>query len=161
MAEYGLAIALDVVIEPNAMANPRQNGGQRGLGDFERVAAEIVAVQLDEVEGVQEHAAIMAPISDVIEARHPTSHAIASPSMTQDRERSRAKGLHDQRKTICQVIAGPAVEPHLGAVLPGDHPKTVMLDFVQPLAARRQLCGFDWEARRDEPGREGTLQHAG
>jgi hypothetical protein len=27
------------------------------------------------------------------------------------------------------------------------------------LAARRQLCGFDWQARRDEPGREGTLQH--
>jgi hypothetical protein len=43
--------------------------------------------------------------------------------------------LHDQRETICQVIAGPTVEPHLGAVLPGDHPKSVMLDFVQPLAA--------------------------
>ena len=30
---------------------------------------------------------------------------------------------------------------------------------MQPLAAGRQLVGFDWEARRDEPGREGTLQH--
>jgi hypothetical protein len=30
---------------------------------------------------------------------------------------------------------------------------------VQPLAAGRQLRGFGWEARRDEPGREGTLQH--
>jgi hypothetical protein len=79
--------------------------------------------------------------------------------MMHDRERSLAKELHDQRKTICQVIAGPAVEPHLGAVLPGDHPKSVMLDFVQPLAAGRQFIGFGWEARRDEPGREGTLQH--
>jgi hypothetical protein len=35
-----------------------------------------------------------------------------------------------------------------------------MLDFVQPLAAGRQLIGFGWEAWRDEPGREGTLQHA-
>jgi hypothetical protein len=32
---------------------------------------------------------------------------------------------------------------------------------VQPLAAGRQLVGFGWEARRDEPGREGTLQHGG
>ena len=34
-----------------------------------------------------------------------------------------------------------------------------MLDFMQPLAAGRQLIGFGREARRDEPGREGTLQH--
>jgi len=37
--------------------------------------------------------------------------------------------------------------------------KTVVLDFVQPLAAGRQLRGFGWQARRDEPGRQGTLQH--
>jgi hypothetical protein len=36
-----------------------------------------------------------------------------------------------------------------------------VLDFVQPLAAGRQFIGFGWEARRDEAGREGTLQHAG
>jgi hypothetical protein len=35
-----------------------------------------------------------------------------------------------------------------------------MLDLVQPLAAGRQLIRLAWEARRDEPGREGTLQHA-
>jgi hypothetical protein len=34
-----------------------------------------------------------------------------------------------------------------------------MLDFVQPIAAGRQFIGFSWEARRDEPGREATLQH--
>jgi hypothetical protein len=32
---------------------------------------------------------------------------------------------------------------------------------VQPLAAGRQLVGFGRKARRDEPGREGTLQHVG
>src|SRR6516164_10451682 len=31
---------------------------------------------------------------------------------------------------------------------------------MQPLSAGRQFIG-GWEARRDEPGREGTLQHAG
>jgi hypothetical protein len=55
--------------------------------------------------------------------------------MMHDRERSRAKDSTIKRKTICQVIAGPAVEPHRGGVLPSDDPKSVMLDFVQPLPA--------------------------
>ena len=41
----------------------------------------------------------------------------------------------------------------------GDDAEAVVLDLVQPLAAGRQLIGFGWEARRDEPGRQGTLQH--
>jgi hypothetical protein len=31
-----------------------------------------------------------------------------------------------------------------------------VLDLMQPLAAGRQLISLAWEARRDEPGREGT-----
>src|SRR5215831_11115694 len=34
-----------------------------------------------------------------------------------------------------------------------------MLDLVQPLAAGGQRVGLGGEARRDEPGRKGTLQH--
>jgi hypothetical protein len=42
----------------------------------------------------------------------------------------------------------------------GFNAKTIMLDFVQPLAAGWQLIGFCWEAWRNEPGREGThTQH--
>jgi hypothetical protein len=36
VAEHGLAVALYVVIEPNAMANPGEDAGQRRLADFER-----------------------------------------------------------------------------------------------------------------------------
>jgi hypothetical protein len=38
-------------------------------------------------------------------------------------------------------------------------PKPVVLNLMQPLAASGQLIGFGWEARRDEPGRQGMLQH--
>jgi len=31
-----------------------------------------------------------------------------------------------------------------------------MLDLMQPLAAERPVVGFGGEARRDEPGRQGT-----
>jgi hypothetical protein len=48
----------------------------------------------------------------------------------------------------------------LSASLAGNDAEAVVLDFMQPLAARRQFVGFGWETRRDKPGREGTLQHA-
>jgi len=59
-----------------------------------------------------------------------------------------------------EVVARPTIEPDPRASLADNDAKAVMLDLTQPLAARRQLVGFGWEARRDEPGREGTLQHA-
>jgi hypothetical protein len=74
--------------------------------------------------------------------------------MMQDRERSRAQGLHDQREAKCQVIAGPTVEPHLGAVLPGDHAKAVVLDLVQPQPAGGRRWGLRGQAWRDEAERE-------
>ena len=68
--------------------------------------------------------------------------------------------LDDQREAIGEIIAGTALEPHLRAALSGDDPKAIMLDLMQPLVAGAQFVGFAWEARRDEPGRQGTLQHS-
>jgi len=59
-----------------------------------------------------------------------------------------------------EVVARTAVEPHLRASLAGDNPKAVVLNLMQPLAARGQYCGLGRKARRDEPGREGAhTQH--
>jgi hypothetical protein len=62
---------------------------------------------------------------------------------------------------VSQIVAGAAIEPHSRTVLPSDNPKAVVLDLVQPLAARGQSIGFDGETRRDETGRQGTRQHEG
>jgi hypothetical protein len=59
-----------------------------------------------------------------------------------------------------EIIAWTAVEPHLRALLACNDLEAVVLDFMQPIAAARQLIGFGWKARRDEPGREGAhTQH--
>ena len=63
------------------------------------------------------------------------------------------KRLDDQREAMGEVIARTAVEPHLRAGLAGNDAEAVMFDFMQPLAAGRQLIGFGWETRRDGPGR--------
>ena len=61
--------------------------------------------------------------------------------------------INDQREATGEVIPRTTVEPHLRASLAGNDAKAIVLDFVQPLAAGRQLVGFGWEARRDESGR--------
>src|SRR5262249_52143265 len=61
------------------------------------------------------------------------------------------------RKAVGEVVAWTAVEPHLRASLAGNDAEAVMFDLMQPMAAGRQLIGFCWKTRRDEPGRQGTL----
>jgi hypothetical protein len=45
---------------------------------------------------------------------------------------------------MCEVIAGAAVEPHARSVLPGNNPKPIVLDLVQPFAAGGKFIGFAW-----------------
>jgi hypothetical protein len=44
-----------------------------------------------------------------------------------------------QREAMGQVIAWPTVELHPPAILAGDDPQAVVLDFVQPQTARRRF----------------------
>jgi hypothetical protein len=64
-------------------------------------------------------------------------------------------------EATAEVVARTAVEPHLRAVPARNDAEAVVLNLMQPLAAGRQLISFGRKARRDEAGREGTLQHVG
>src|SRR5215471_11170085 len=63
MGEDSRAIPLDMLVEPNAGAGFGHDGCERGLADLERVTAQVVAVQLNEVEGIQEHVPVMLAIA--------------------------------------------------------------------------------------------------
>jgi len=160
--KLGLAVALHVLVESNAWPSLGQDYSKRGLATLQRIRSEIVTVQFDQVEGVQENAFVMVPVANAIEQRDAV--VITGNRLPVDDARARAQPgqrLDDQREAVCEVIARAAVEPHLRAVLASYDPKPIVLDLVQPLAARRKVIGFSWEARRDEPGRENTLQHVG
>ena len=72
-------------------------------------------------------------------------------------------GQHRSEGGFANIGRSPrtAVERYPFALLAGDDAEAVVLDFVNPQAAGRQCVGLSGEARRDEPGREGTLEHAG
>src|SRR5262249_35819086 len=138
MGEDGRAVALDMLVEPDAGAGLGHDRCERGLADPKRIAPQVVAVQLDEVEGVEKDAPVSALVTDEIERGH--AAVIAGDSLAIDDSAARAQAcqrLDDQREAMGEVVARTAVEPHPRASLAGNDAKAVVLDLVQPLAAGR------------------------
>src|SRR5262249_41483796 len=67
VSEDGRAVAFHVFVELYPGAGLGHDSGERGLATLERIAPQIVAVQFDQVEGVQERAVIMAAAANEIE----------------------------------------------------------------------------------------------
>ena len=141
--EHERAILLvEVLVEVQARRRAREQARERRLAHHERLAPKIIAIEFDQVEGIEEHRRVMAPVSDAIEGRDPI--LTAGHRLPIDDTGARAQPcqcLDDERKALGQVIAGAAVELHPLAVFAGDHPKTVVLDLVQPAVAGRRTRG--------------------
>ena len=67
MGEDGRAVAFNMLIEPDAGAGLGHDRCERGLADLKRITPQVVAVQFDEVEGVQEDVFVVAAVADTIE----------------------------------------------------------------------------------------------
>jgi hypothetical protein len=80
-----------MLLEPYTGAGLGHHGCERGFADLKRVAAKVIVVQFDQVEGVQKGAVVYTVVTDQIERRHAFSEqATASPSMMYERARSLA-----------------------------------------------------------------------
>jgi hypothetical protein len=67
VAEHGLTVVgLQMFVEPDAGASLGNHGCERGLAHLKRILAQVVAVQLDQVKGVQEHASVGAVVTNEI-----------------------------------------------------------------------------------------------
>jgi hypothetical protein len=67
VGKHGRAVSFDVLVQPNARGGLSQHAGERCLPHRQRIAAQIVAVQLNQVEGIEEYAAVSAVVTDEIE----------------------------------------------------------------------------------------------
>ena len=109
VGEDGRAVALDMLVEAQAKASFGQRTSKRGLADLKRIAPQVVAVQLDQVEGVQERAVIVAAVANEIERGNAV--VVASNRLPIDDARARAQArqrLDDQREATGEVIARTA-----------------------------------------------------
>ena len=67
MGEDGRAVALDMLVEAQAKASFGQRTSKRGLADLKRITPQVVAIQLDQVESVEEGVTVMASVADTVE----------------------------------------------------------------------------------------------
>jgi len=68
VAEHRIAvIAFHMFVESDAWASLGHDRDERGLADFEWVTAQVVAVQLNQVEGVEEDRPVVAAVADTVE----------------------------------------------------------------------------------------------
>jgi len=67
--EDGRAVAFDMLVEAQAKASFGQHTSERGFAHLQRITPHVVAVQLDEVEGVEEYALVSAVVTDEIKGR--------------------------------------------------------------------------------------------
>src|SRR5262249_49472381 len=67
MGEDGRAVAIEMLVEPDARAGLGHDRCERGFADLKRITPEVVAVQLEEIEGVEEYALVSALVADEIE----------------------------------------------------------------------------------------------
>ena len=54
-------------VEADAGAGLGRDRCERGLAHFQRIAPQVVAIQLDQVEGIEEGVAVMASVADTVE----------------------------------------------------------------------------------------------
>ena len=69
VGENGRAVALYMLVEAQAKAGFGQHTSKRGLAHFQRITPHVIAVQFDEVEGVEEYALVSAVVTDEIKGR--------------------------------------------------------------------------------------------
>src|SRR6516164_5741752 len=64
-------VLVEVLVEAQARRRARKQAGQCRLAHGERITAQVVTVELDQVEGVEEDARVMVSIANAVEARYP------------------------------------------------------------------------------------------
>jgi len=65
VAKNHVARFVDVLIEQQACLGVAQEFGERCLAGFDGPTAQVLAVKLDQVESLQEHAPVIAPVAPV------------------------------------------------------------------------------------------------
>jgi hypothetical protein len=118
---------------------------------------EIVAVQLQEIESVQEGVPRALPTDrspEPVEVAHtvrPAHHALAVDGNRGDPERSERVG--DARHPVRPVMAATAEHPHPVQLAPADEPESVVHDLIGPLRPAWHGGAIGRQARLDEARR--------
>jgi hypothetical protein len=71
----GAVLLVEVLVIPQTGSRTRQQTLKCGLSHHKWIPSKIVAVKLNQIEGVEKYFSVMATVSDAIEGRDPVSSA--------------------------------------------------------------------------------------
>ena len=94
---------------------------------------------LQQVEGVQEHSAVVVAIPQQLERGH--SVHFAADRLAVDQTRAYPESYHaeaDQREAVGPIIAVAGVQAHRGAISTRQQAEAIELDLMNPVAAARR-----------------------
>ena len=119
-----------------------QDARQRRLADLDRLAPQVGAVQLQQVEGIEEGVDLVAAAAQDVEPGEPA--LVAAHHLAVDEAGPHLEvvhGLDHEREAVRPVVAAPGNQPDADGIAPGHQPIAVVLDFVQPAGAGRRTVG--------------------
>ena len=153
--EQGGTVRLDMLVDDDAAGLPCQELRQARLALVEGLAPQVLAIHLDQVEGVQERLAEPALAMQSIEHGNPIG--TADDRLAIDHERSGAElasGESNHRIPRGPVLAAAGEQANQIAVTTGDQPVAmIMLDFVcQPRPSARSGAGVTGGMNSREDG---------
>jgi len=86
VGENGRAVAFQMLVEAQAKASFGQHTSKRRLADLKRITPHVVAIQFDQIEGVEEDTVVVVVVANEIERRHAV--VIAGDSFAVDNARA-------------------------------------------------------------------------
>jgi hypothetical protein len=128
-----------MLIEADAGTRLAQDACQRRLSHLEGLPAHVGAVQLEQVERIEEGFDLVPPPAQDIEPGEPA--LIAADHLPVDQAGPHLEmgyGLDDQREPVESVIAAPGDEPDADRIPTRHQPVAVVLNLMNPVGAGRR-----------------------
>ena len=126
---------------------------QGALAGFDRLATQILAVKLEQVEGAKDCRRGPAVCADEIEHRKSVlvgDDCLAVNEARACRQCRDCRGGH--REAPGEIVAVSSEEPHTGSIAPCHDAEAVMFDFMQPVPADRRSISRAGKAGLNEVG---------
>src|SRR3954469_9465943 len=156
--EHRGPIALDVLIEPQSGARLGQERRQRGLADDERLTPQILAVEIEQIEGIKKGHSVMLATAEHLEAGEAVRPDHDNFAVDQTGARPQPPHRrHHGRVPIGPIMAVAGEQPNVLGLTASHQPKAVVLDFMHPpVAARRPGRGRRLAGCKEGAGKHGS-----
>ena len=134
------AVVLQVLVEAQAGSALAQDARQCRLANLDRLAPQVRAIQLQQVEAVQKRSCLIATAAQHVEARPCASQHTNSPSIRHERTLT-VHRLNHQRETVRPVVAAAGDQPDADRIATRHETIAVVLDLVNPAGSGRRTVG--------------------